>query len=75
MADIEMPDASSSASAKPRTSGITKASKTGAAADTGSDGKKRFEVKKVATAALQYWFQKLIMYSGMLWLSGHGILL
>lgn len=48
MADIEMPDASSSAVAKPRASGVTKNSKSGAAADGGSDGKKRFEVKKVS---------------------------
>ncbi|MCJ1266544.1 hypothetical protein MMC22_006429 [Lobaria immixta] len=55
MADIEMPDASSSASAKPRLSGITKASKSGAAADSGSDGKKRFEVKKWNAVALWAW--------------------
>lgn len=48
MADIEMPDASSSTVAKPRASGIAKTSKVGAAADSGSDGKKRFEVKKVS---------------------------
>lgn len=49
MADIDMPDASSSASAKPKASGPTKALKSAAAADNnGSDGKKRFEVKKVS---------------------------
>ena len=48
MADIDMPDASSSASAKPRASGLTKAVKSPSAADNGSDGKKRFEVKKVS---------------------------
>lgn len=48
MADIDMPDASSSASAKPRVSGVTKASKSGAAADSSPEGKKRFEVKKVS---------------------------
>ena len=47
MADIDMPDAGSSASAKPKAPGLTKALKSAAAADNGSDGKKRFEVKKV----------------------------
>ncbi|MCJ1427084.1 RING-box protein 1 [Sticta canariensis] len=55
MADIEMPDASSSASAKPRASGPTKSLKSAAAADNGSDGKKRFEVKKWNAVALWAW--------------------
>ena len=43
MADVDMPDAGPSAPAKPK--GAVKSAKSGV--DTGSDGKKRFEVKKV----------------------------
>ena len=43
MADVEMPDAGPSVPAKSK--GVVKSAKAGA--DTGPDGKKRFEVKKV----------------------------
>lgn len=45
MADVDMTDVGTSAPAKSKISGI-KSSKAGGA-DTASDGKKRFEVKKV----------------------------
>lgn len=45
MADVEMPDAGSSAAAKPKDP-TTKSAKAGGA-DTSMEGKKRFEVKKV----------------------------
>ena len=43
MADVDMPDAGPSVPAKSK--GAVKSAKSGA--DTGPDGKKRFEVKKV----------------------------
>ena len=46
MADVEMPDAGASAPAKSK---AIKTSKAGTAGDSGLDGKKRFEVKKVYT--------------------------
>ena len=45
MADVDMPDAGTSGPSKAKAP--VKASKAGNAADPGSDGKKRFEVKKV----------------------------
>lgn len=45
MADVEMTDAGASAPAKAKTG--TKVAKAGPGADSGADGKKRFEVKKV----------------------------
>jgi len=45
MADVDMPDAGPSALAKSKVTGA-RAARSGAA-DAGSDGKKRFEVKKV----------------------------
>ena len=44
MADVDMPDAGPSVPAKTKAPG-TKVAKSGG--DTGTDGKKRFEVKKV----------------------------
>lgn len=48
MADVDMPDASSSSPAKAKTSGLIKALKPGATAEGGLEVKKRFEVKKVS---------------------------
>ena len=48
MADVDMPDASSTVSAKAKGPGLGKVSKAGAPADSSGDGKKRFEVKKVS---------------------------
>ena len=45
MADIDMPDAESSAPSKAKP--LAKTSKSGGAVESSSDGKKRFEVKKV----------------------------
>ena len=47
MADVEMPDAGPPGPAKAKPSAGTKVTKSGSAADAGSDNKKRFEVKKV----------------------------
>ena len=52
MADVDMPDAGPSAPANLKAP--TKSSKTGGA-DAGSDGKKRFEVKKWNAVALWAW--------------------
>lgn len=48
MADVDMADAAPPASSK------AKALAKGAKADTGSDGKKRFEVKKVELLSLSF---------------------
>ncbi|KAI9718922.1 MAG: hypothetical protein M1812_003806 [Candelaria pacifica] len=53
MADVEMTDAGASAPVKPKTG--TKVAKAGAGADSGTDGKKRFEVKKWNAVALWAW--------------------
>lgn len=45
MADVDMPDAESSVPFKAKI--LSKPSKSGGAVDVSSDGKKRFEVKKV----------------------------
>ena len=45
MADVDMPDAESSVPSKAKVP--SKSSKSGGAVDVSSDGKKRFEVKKV----------------------------
>ena len=49
MADVDMPDAAgaSSTPSKSKPSGSAKTAKSGPGAESGSDGKKRFEVKKV----------------------------
>ncbi|KAL9075173.1 MAG: hypothetical protein Q9161_001859 [Pseudevernia consocians] len=51
MADVDMPDAGPSAPAKSK--GALRSVKAGA--DTGSDGKKRFEVKKWNAVSLWAW--------------------
>ena len=69
MADVDMPDAGPSAPAKSK--GIIKSAKSGA--DVGSDGKKRFEVKKVIPPGDLSKGKKLMVDSGMLSLCGLGI--
>ena len=60
MADVDMPDAGPSASSKLKPSGV-KTAKAGGT-DTGTDGKKRFEVKKVRNAPL-LWEHRLQAYA------------
>ena len=62
MADVDMPDAGPSAPAKAK--GTIKTAKSGA--DIGSDGKKRFEVKKVIPLSGPQGTAKLIVSSGTL---------
>ena len=50
MADVDMTDASPPAPSK--TKALAKGAKTGGSADASSDGKKRFEVKKVGPSRL-----------------------
>ena len=45
MADVDMTDAAAPASSKAKA--VSKSAKAGGSAEAGSDGKKRFEVKKV----------------------------
>jgi hypothetical protein len=52
MADVEMPDAGPSSLAPSKATGAVKSSKSGAQADSGAEGKKRFEVKKVIRTCL-----------------------
>lgn len=47
MADVDMPDVGASGPSKSKAP--VKSSKAGTAVDVGSDGKKRFEVKKVCS--------------------------
>lgn len=51
MADVDMADASPPAPSKVKP--VTKVVKAGGSADVGSDGKKRFEVKKVQSIAFE----------------------
>ena len=50
MADVDMTDASPPAPSKAKA--LAKGAKAGASAEAGSDGKKRFEVKKVRLSSL-----------------------
>lgn len=59
-----MPDAGSSAPAKPKATGLAKTPKSGTGLDGGSDSKKRFEVKKVSFLAsflLESWVFGLLI--------------
>lgn len=71
MADVDMPDAGPAAPAK--TKANTKTVK-GGAADTATDGRKRFEVKKVCEVYPRGYRRVLLTQnSGMLLRSGPGI--
>ena len=69
MPDVDMPDIPAPASAKAKTS------KAGPSGDSASDGKKRFEVKKVMEfdENIHETLGRLTDGSGMLWLCGLGI--
>ena len=69
MADVDMPDADAD-----QVKGVGKSAKS-TGPDTGGEGKKRFEVKKVEPSHLQTdGVLTFGLKSGMLWLCGHGIL-
>ena len=70
MADVDMPDAGPSAPSRPK--GAVKSAKSGV--DVGSDGKKRFEVKKVMPFSDPNEELWLTVSSGTPSLSGLGIL-
>lgn len=70
MADVDMPDAGPAAPAK--TKANTKTVK-GGAADTATDGRKRFEVKKVCKIYPCGYKRVLTQNSGMLLRCGPGI--
>lgn len=56
MADVDMTDVSPPAPSKAKA--LAKGAKAGGSAETGSDGKKRFEVKKVRLSRLwNYWWE------------------
>lgn len=68
MADVDMPDAAASSTpSKSKPSGSAKTAKSGPGAESGSDGKKRFEVKKVSCSHFpRYFFNPLLIFnSGM----------
>ena len=60
MADVDMPDVGTSGPSKSKAP--VKSSKAGSAVETGSDGKKRFEVKKVYSTPGKHLRLRLVTY-------------